>query len=177
MIGRSIKKQAEKLAKQDRGPMNWEENDNVETIAAYYGSVENFKSRPDFDKLQRFHDWNTVVHIDHGYDESKPESDLDILDLKGAAEFRGGECLSSSMIKGDWRSKLQFRCAFGHEFEASPRLVLEAGHWCPDCERAGWNYYERARVDPFFAQVWNPLHDKDEKAYNWKKEVSDLDID
>ena len=47
-------------------------------------------------------------------------------DMQGAAKFRGGELLSEEMTTGDWKSKLRFRCAFGHEFEASPRLVLES---------------------------------------------------
>ena len=83
-------------------------------------------------------------------------------DMKKAAEFRGGRCLSDTMETGDWTGKLKFRCAFGHEFEASPRLILEGGHWCPHCENKSWNYGERAKVDPFFAQVWNPLHEPDE---------------
>ena len=82
--------------------------------------------------------------------------------MKGAAAFRGGELLSDAMETGDWKTGLRFRCAFGHEFEASPRLVLEGGHWCPECERRSWNYGNRARVDPFFAQVWDPLHAPDE---------------
>jgi hypothetical protein len=80
------------------------------------------------------------------------------------------------MITGNWTQKLKFQCAFGHDFEASPRLVLEGGHWCPICERESWNYYERAKRDPFFAQVWNPLHDKKEKPYKYPKIVSELDV-
>lgn len=80
------------------------------------------------------------------------------------------------MKKGDWRGKLKFRCALGHEFEASPRLILEGGHWCPECERKSWNYAARAKVDPFFAQVWYPLHDKNEKEQEYKKEVTELEI-
>ena len=78
------------------------------------------------------------------------------------------------MGKGDWKSKLQFRCAFGHTFEASPRLVLEGGHWCDECERRSWNYGKRAQVDPFFAQVWNPLHEPDELR-EYPKQVTELD--
>ena len=71
---------------------------------------------------------------------------------------------------------LSFRCAFGHQFEASPRLVLEGGHWCPVCERESWNYHNIARVNPFFAQVWYPLHDRNEEAIEYKKTVSELDV-
>lgn len=177
LIGKSIKKQAEKLARLERGPMYWEENNKEEWLAAFYGSIKAFNSIPDFDEYAFYSDWDKVIPIDHGYDEDKAESELNIDDVKGAANFRGGECLSDHMSIGDWITKLQFKCAFGHEFEASPRLILEGGHWCPVCERKSWNYYERAKVDSFFAQVWDPLHDSGEKEYEWQKIVSDLDVD
>ena len=41
-------------------------------------------------QMKRFTDWNTVVPINHGYDETKPESELTLTDMQGAAEFRGG---------------------------------------------------------------------------------------
>jgi hypothetical protein len=74
--------------------------------------------------------------------------------MKAAAEFRGGQLLSSRMTKGDLAGMLRWQCAFGHEFEASPTLVLLAGHWCPHCLPPPWNYNEIARRNPFFAQVW-----------------------
>ena len=77
--------------------------------------------------------------------------------------------------ENDWKSKLKMKCAFGHTFEASPRLILEGGHWCPECERTSWNYGQRAKVDPFFAQVWNPLHEPDELR-EYPKVVSELDV-
>ena len=70
---------------------------------------------------------------------------------------------------------MDFICAFGHKFEASPRLVLEGGHWCPECERKSWNYGERAKKDKFFEQVWSPLHESNEMR-EYKKEVSDLEV-
>ena len=79
------------------------------------------------------------------------------------------------MKKGDWTTPLEFECAFGHRFKASPRLVLEGGHWCDECERKSWNYGARAKVDPFFAQVWDPLHDPDEMR-EYPKIVSELDV-
>ena len=51
-------------------------------------------------------DWDKVIPIDHGYDESKPEEALTLEDMKGAAKFRSGECLSDEMTQGDWQSKL-----------------------------------------------------------------------
>lgn len=72
---------------------------------------------------------------DPSYTQPKLECELDVEDMRKAARFRGGKLLSTSMRKGDWRSKLEFQCAFGHRFQASPRLVLEGGHWCDECER------------------------------------------
>ena len=112
-----------------------------------------------------------VISIDHGYDDTKPAEVLELYDVKSAAEFRGGQCLSGEMETGNWRSKLTFNCAFGHTFEASPKLVLEAGHWCPECERESWNYSERVKVDPFFAQVWAPLHSPKETRQYKKDRV------
>ncbi len=82
--------------------------------------------------------------------------------MKGAAVFRGGKCCSVHMKKGDLKTKLKWECAFGHQFDASPTLVLLGGHWCPECFPAPWNYDEEARRNPFFAQVWHPLHGKDQ---------------
>ena len=145
-------------------------------IDAYWGSKKAWEEIPEkLSNMKHFTDWDRKIVLDHGYDETKPESELNISDVAGAAKFRGGECLSESMETGNWSTKLKFKCAFGHTFEASPRLVLEGGHWCPECERKSWNYGNRAKVDPFFAQVWNPLHEKNETR-EYKKTVSDLDI-
>lgn len=176
LMGGILKKRFLKLARTEHGTVHFIENNMEGHIAAYWGSKEAWDALPPFKEFDNFTDWGTVVHIDHGYDESRPESELNLSDMKGAAEFRGGECLSENMIIGDWTEKLRFRCAFGHEFDASPRLVLEGGHWCPQCERESWNYYERAKHDPFFAQVWYPLHDKNEKEFSYQKVVSELDV-
>ncbi|WP_209451808.1 hypothetical protein [Lactimicrobium massiliense] len=47
---------------------------------------------------------------------------------------------------------------------------------CPECEKKSWNYGNRAKVDPFFAQVWNPLHNADETR-EYPKAVSEVDIE
>ena len=125
--------------------------------------------------MVHFKDWNNRIHLDHGYDENKPESELNLEDMKKAAEFRGGTCDSEIMKTGDWSTPLEFTCQFGHKFKGSPRLILEGGHWCDECERKSWNYGNRAKKDKFFAQVWNPLHDEDELR-EYPKEVTELDV-
>jgi hypothetical protein len=176
LMGSILKKRFTKLLRTEHDTLRFVENNMEDLIVGYWGSKEAWEAIPPLDEFKPFSDWDTVIPINHGYDEGRPEAELGLRDIKGAAKFRGGECLSDDMKTGNWTEKLKFRCAFGHEFEASPRLVLEGGHWCPVCSREGWNYYERAKVDPFFAQVWYPLHDKSEKEWKYQKTVSYLDI-
>ena len=53
---------------------------------------------------------------------------------------------------------IEWKCAFGHTFRATPNTVLRGGHWCPECLRHEWQYAEIARKNPFYAQVWTPIH-------------------
>ncbi|MCR5354385.1 MAG: NAD(P)-dependent oxidoreductase [Lachnospiraceae bacterium] len=176
IMGTAMKNMFDKLAYTEHGTKRFIKENMEDHIEAYWGSRKAWEEIPESIKdMKHFTDWDEVILLDHGYDENKPESQLDIADMSGAAEFRGGKLLSENMTTGDWKSKLKFQCAFGHEFEASPRLVLEGGHWCPECERKSWNYGKRAQVDPFFAQVWNPLHEADELR-EYPKVVSDLDV-
>jgi len=57
---------------------------------------------------------------------------------------------------GEVGKLLQWRCAFGHDFMASPRLVLTAGHWCPRCVRDSAGYPRQAERNQFLAQVEEP---------------------
>lgn len=50
------------------------------------------------------------------------------------------------------------------------------GRSIPVCERESWNYQNRAKVDLFFAQVWNPLHDVNEEPSVCKKVVTEMDV-
>lgn len=176
IMGKIIKGTFSKHLMSERGTMNWIHNHRVEMIEPYFISKKSWEEIPRLSKMKHFEKWQQVVHIDHGYDESKTEKDLTLTDVKGAALFRGGECISKTMDTGDWTSKLQWKCAFGHTFEASPRLVLEGGHWCPECERKSWNYHEIAKTNPFFAQVWYPLHDKEEPTREYIKIVNELEV-
>lgn len=147
------------------GTLHWFKYNNKDRITSFFGSREEWKAIPGWDKFELAKPSKTPHELNHGYDESKPKSELNIQDMKEAAEFRGGQCLSESMEKGDMKTKLIWKCAFGHQFEASPTLILLGGHWCPECLPAPWNYDEEAKRNPFFAQVWYPLHKKDEANF------------
>lgn len=160
------------LANKANGTLKALKSKDKKRISTFWSSRQKWSKIPE--KLKDFpvfKNWNKVIQINHGYDESKPANELDLADLQGAAKFRGGILRSTTMTKGDWQTKLDFTCAFGHDFKASPKLVLEGAHWCPYCEDESWNYAERAKRDPFFAQVWYPLHKKDEPAYVYEKKV------
>lgn len=53
-----------------------------------------------------------------------------IEDMQRLAASKGGECLSSEYVNA--RTKLKWRCAFGHEWQAVPHSI-KAGTWCPVC--------------------------------------------
>ena len=141
------------------GTLSWLKSNNEPRIKAYFGSREEREKIGSWAEMSdiRLAGMAEAERLSHGYDESKPLSELDIEDMRQAAEFRGGKCLSDSMIKGDLATKLEWECAFGHRFEASPTLVLLGGHWCEECMPAPWRFDEQAKRNPFFAQVWNKM--------------------
>ncbi len=144
------------------GTQWWIKQNETNRINAYYGSIEAWKNIPDWKHQDLSHPSEEPIILDHGYDESKPRAEWDIEDMRQAAAFRGGKCLSETMVKGDFRTPLEWECQFGHKFKASPVLILEGGHWCPECLPSPWNYDEIAKGNPFFAQVWYPSHGKEE---------------
>lgn len=153
------------------GTLDWIKQNNETRICAFFGSKEAWEKIPkkwENYEIMTFDKQTSAAEkfkLDHGYDESKAEAELDIEDMKIAAKFRGGECLSDTMVKGDMATKLKWKCGHcGAEFEASPALILLGGHWCPECfiPQKSWQYNSIAKTNPFFAQVWYPSHSKDE---------------
>ncbi len=164
----------EPLLKNSNAPAYWHAHRDAARIQAYYGGWEAYESMPDrwenVDLLCEKPDYAQRKHhdkrfdLDHGYDENKPDSELDIADLKQAAAFRGGKCLSDSMTKGDLYTKHLWQCSEGHCFEASPYTILKAGHWCPQCCQSEhtWQMDRVAKHSPFHAQIWLDSHNPDE---------------
>lgn len=145
------------------GTQAWVANGIKDRVTAFYGSLEKYKSIP-----EKWDDFEIVIpdkqdmnYLDHGYDENKDFHSLKISDMKKAAAFRGGKCLSLKMGE-DMYEPLEWKCAHGHKFRMSPNLVLRGGHWCPECMPIPWKYDEIAKKNPFFAQVWYSHHGKDE---------------
>jgi hypothetical protein len=152
------------------------ETNQEEWIKSFFGSREKQENIKSWDEgYELYIPSHTPTYLDHGYDEAKSSSELDIKDIQAAAEFRGGKCLSKSMKPGDLYKPLIWSCHLGHQFKATPNLILKAGHWCPECERTAWDYAEYARHSPFFAQVWTPLHG-DQHEVRIEKEFSDKTV-
>ncbi|MCM1306936.1 MAG: NAD(P)-dependent oxidoreductase [Bacteroides sp.] len=173
----------ERLLKDENAPRKWINSKDMGRVKAFFGSSDNISCMPtswdnypvlakgqladgsiDYDEMR---DINLVeehgYRLDHGYDESKPDSELDIEDMRDAATFRGGKCVSESMTKGDLYTKLEWECHDGHRFFASPYTVLKAGHWCPECcQPQPWDYDRLSKFMPFYAQVWYDTHAKGE---------------
>lgn len=145
------------------GTKAWIDNAMKDRVTAFYGSLEAYKAIPD--KWEDFEiiipDKEKMQYLDHGYDESKDFHSLKLGDMKKAAQFRGGKCLSLRM-GADMYTPLEWKCAHGHRFKMSPNLVLRGGHWCPQCMPMPWRYDEIAKKDPFFAQVWYSHHSPEE---------------
>jgi nucleoside-diphosphate-sugar epimerase len=148
-------------------------------VAAYYGTLDAYNSIPDWQHTDLSHNSEKAVMLDHGYDERKPMEQFTMADMQQAAAFRGGKCLG--VVKGDkdvkgmalWDTMLQWEDADGRTFEATPRLILLGGHWTPydmpypyahepKEKQVPWAWDRVAKKNPFFAQLWTPLHDKDE---------------
>jgi hypothetical protein len=55
---------------------------------------------------------------------------LTLGEMRTLAARRGGGCVSDRYVNNE--TKLRWRCAAGHEWEAAPGLI-KGGRWCPHC--------------------------------------------
>jgi len=170
------------LLKDENAPWHWVQTGSVGRVTAAFGSMEDFNNLPseweNFNVLAKGKTWEgeTIDYadmkdfakanrykLDHGYDESKPDSELDIEDMRQAAEFRGGKCVSESMVKGDLYTPLEWETHAGKKFILSPYAVIKAGHWDAVSDLPEpWNYDELAKTNKFYAQIWYDTHKEDE---------------
>lgn len=150
------------------GTLWWVEHNAADRLDTFFGGMDAYRKLP-----QRWESFEILTPskqttssevriLDHGYDETKPFHTLTLEDLQQAAAFRGGQCLAEEIT--DLYAPVKWRSAAGNEFEMSPNLVLRGGHWCPEELPWPWNYGEEAKRNPFFAQVWYPLHPESENG-------------
>lgn len=165
------------LLRDGNAPYYWRKTEKQGRVHAYFGGESEAAKLPDrwegfslvanqsdyAEKKENGYAVKNGLLLSHGYDENKPMSEWDIEDMKKAAAFRGGKCLSENMVKGDAYTKLLWECHDGHKFYAAPYTVLKGGHWCEECEKT-WNYARQAKFSPFIAQVWYDTHSEEENG-------------
>ena len=173
-----------RLLKDENAPFRWVKEGTAGRVRAFFGSEKDLaalgESWDDFAVWCKGeiegHDYEREIapayaekcRVYHGYDDRKSNAEIDLADLREAAHFRGGEIASSTFERGDIFAPLEWRCAEGHDFQASPFTVLRAGHWCPHCVGEGrWNFDLLAKKNPFYAQIWYDSHEKEENAVYW----------
>ena len=149
-----VSKRIEQLAKGPDGSLEWFAKGNEAKIKTYFGSRAAWEAIPrDWDSFEFTQPTREPTLLDHGLDDSRAPEDWRIGDLQGAAEFRGGRCLSSSFDGPD--VPVEWQSAAGHRFLMTPRLYLKGGHWCPTTMVDPASYDDEAARNPFFAQVWS----------------------
>lgn len=170
-----------RLRAHPNSPCRWRKDGDAARTFATFGREAPPKRWTDVKLLSKgdFGDFNALRNaenakkrgllLSHGYDEEKPMEKWELSDMRSAANFRGGECLSGE-YRGPYE-KLTWKCHDGHAFELTPYTVLRGGHWCPVCCRpVPWDFDRLSKDSPFFAQVWYDSHEKDENAvYGYDK--------
>lgn len=144
-------------------PLKWIKEKDEDKISAFLGSLEIWKEIPDWNNWSK-PDLSKSFVLNHGYDEFKSDLEIGLEEVRDAAHYRGGKVVSTSMKSGDIYKPLTWECGFGHRFNASPYLILKAGHWCKSCLQFPIDYEEHAKVNPFLAQVIHPKRTKKLKS-------------
>ncbi len=142
------------LTKKPRGTMHAIANGDVDKIRAYFGSLEKWKAIGDWSTFVPPSPSRTPSYLEHGYDETTPRETWDADVYRGVADFRGGQLVTDAVGVGDYATPLVWRCADGHLFAGSGRLILTAGHWCPECVREAAQYETQAERNPFLKQLY-----------------------
>ncbi len=125
------------------GPLHWRKHNNQRRIQIHFGSLQEWDQIPAWEaqlpELENYphgeprdrRDPPAEPALSHGFDETKSREDLTLEDLRQKAAFHGGQCLAEDLT--DPARPLEWQCANGHKFHASPLAILYGGHWCPDC--------------------------------------------
>jgi len=151
-----VRRKFEEVARGPRGTLTWLSLGYETHIKAYFGSLQNWRTIPNWERLECDQPSDTPIELDHGFDSSEVNNGISIKKIQEAALFRGGNLLTKNLRSGDWFSPLRWRCHAGHEFPGSLNLILKAGHWCPECTSDPSLYPKMAEHSKFFRQVWEP---------------------
>jgi nucleoside-diphosphate-sugar epimerase len=135
-------------------PLHWVQKNEEEKIKAFFGSREAWEKIGGWDTYKPERDTR-----DLRVEKDPLTREYTLQDMQTLAKSRGGECLSKEY--SNIKTMLKWKCAFGHTWEATPRLHL-TGHWCPKCVPPPWNYDALAKADTALADLYYFDHDKNE---------------
>ena len=132
-------------------PLRWVTTGNTEYTNAFFGSVETWKSIPGWGHGPIAGEASPAPEVQ----ERQVAAPMSLDVLKGFAASRGGACLATHFESEGTR--VEWICNEEHRFDASPRLLINAGYWCPECapnadDTAGWDYGSVSKGDPLLAQ-------------------------
>jgi nucleoside-diphosphate-sugar epimerase len=141
-------------------PVKWINRNDKEKICAFLGSREKWEQIGGWDEYSFERD-----ERDLRVETDPLTKQYTLSDMQELAKSRGGECLSKEYA--DLKTRMNWKCAFGHEWEATPKSPL-TGHWCPECMPPPWKWDEVAKKDPALANIYYNTHDKDEsQCVDW----------
>lgn len=128
-------------------PLRWIDDENHAYVEAFFGSRSAWESIPGWDGAP-------IKRAGSEAPATPPVPRPEHVDLSGIhafAESRGGKCGAQSFDHPS--HKLEWTCGEGHRFEASPKLLMGAGYWCPTCapsveDTSGWDFRARSARDP-----------------------------
>jgi nucleoside-diphosphate-sugar epimerase len=141
------------LTLRPRGTMSWIESRDEERTRAYFGSREHWAQIGNWSTFEPDDPTRRPTYLDLGFDEARGTATWTVPDLAAAADFRGGALASETEGSTPAATPLRWRCAEGHTFTGSPRLVLTAGHWCPTCVTQPADFGRQAESNAFLRQV------------------------
>lgn len=160
-----------RLLKDKNSPAYWAAHGDDARIIAHFGSRERYDALQSEDwKTHPLPDRKNIAGITgndtpvvYGFDFDKPDKEIDISDLRSAADAHGGRLVSPEFDTGDMYAKLEWETQDGERFIATPYTVLRAGHWYnPVYYSNVWDFDRLAKKDRVFASVWYDSHDADE---------------
>lgn len=174
------------LLKDDNAPRYWYKHGEEGKIIACFGSVERYENidkdwnkfplnaenrseyggEIDYNKIR-----NDSPRLNHYFDNDKPDSEIDIEDLKNVAKAHGGKLITKEFTKGDIYHAVEWENQDKERFFARPFSVLKAGHWMNiSYKEYAWDFDRLAKKDKIYAQIWYDTHSKDENYYYYLDE-------
>lgn len=140
-----------RLVTRPRGTLHAIRSGDAAAVNASFGSRDAWAAIGDWNDYRPAQPSRTPAFLDHGFDTDLPQSAWSLATLRGVAAFRGGRLESEDLSAVS--VPLWWVCGEGHRFAASPRLVLHAGHWCPQCVADTRGYERQAERNRHLAQV------------------------